>query len=127
MRNDLLELVHLTKETIEHQSKETSNQTKSEDRQTSLKIPKDAIQSELDLFYKDLGKNSESSSEIHEEKVYVDKELKEELKTLVGTKCSAPYSCSMYGNKTYQNAFVANIDELETELQNKLMVCIFLF
>lgn len=110
LKNDLLELINLTKETFSHQSNSENQKPATTDK----------IQDELDLFYKDLDHSEEGNS--NESRETVAKINDKELSNLVGTKCSAPFSCSMYGNKTFHNAFICNVDQQETESLNKLMV-----
>jgi hypothetical protein len=79
LKNDLLELINLTKETL-HQLNPGAE---------SENIPNASIQDELDLFYKDLeGSENQSNDSFSVEKSASTKKIKidNEMRDIVGTK-----------------------------------------
>ncbi|XP_055910969.1 zinc finger CCCH-type with G patch domain-containing protein [Eupeodes corollae] len=109
LKNDLNELLELTRETIA-----TSENNGSSESRTN-QIGDDENDDEMSLFMKEIGeidKKSETDVKC--------KELKELLESKIGEKCSAPHQHS-WGTKTYHNAIICGVDDSSDNLSVRVL------
>ena len=100
LKADIVQLLNLTKETLDHE------------------YPKAEEPNSLDSEFQQFMQEMKELDALESDPTQID--LKDELQSLIGTKCQAPH-IHLWGSKAYHNAFVCGLDESQDDI-SKIMV-----